>query len=298
MRDMKRNKTTVLRILKKSKPLMVGFLPENDCAPLVMAQELGLYTKYGLSVELRREVSWRNIQDKVVHRRLDAGHVPAALPFLMNLGLTPEKCPSVTGLVLSLQGNAITLSRELWNRGVRDPQSLREQIVRERRPRTYTFGVSCPLASQYALMCQWLRAADIPPSTEIRIMPVPPSQVFPMLKLGCLDGYCAGEPWTSVAVQAGVGVCVATSASLAPLHPEKVLLVRKDFAEKRADEHERLIAALLEACRYCDQPENRNQICELLALPCYVNAPPSSASKQASWGPLDPRMAEFVRCMA
>jgi ABC-type nitrate/sulfonate/bicarbonate transport system substrate-binding protein len=66
---------------------------------------------------------------------------------------------------------------------------------------------------------------------------------------------------------------VATSAQLAPLHPEKVLMVRREFAEKHGAEHESLIAALLEACAFCDQPQNRNQLCDLLALPQYVNAP-------------------------
>ena len=74
--------------------------------------------------------------------------------------------------------------------------------------------------------------------------------MYPLLKLGYLDGYCAGEPWGSVAVQAGVGACLETSATLAPAHPEKVLLVRKDFAQNRADEHERLIAALREYHSY------------------------------------------------
>jgi len=68
-------------------------------------------------------------------------------------------------------------------------------------------------------------------------------------------------------------VCVATSAQLAPLHPEKVLVVRSEFAEKRAEEHEGLIAALIEGCAFCDQQQNRNQLCDLLALPQYVNAP-------------------------
>src|SRR4030095_14741322 len=61
--------------------------------------------------------------------------------------------------------------------------------------------------------------------------------------------------------------------ALAPLHPEKVLLVRKDFAEKERDKHELLIAALIEACRFCDRPQNRHPLCELLSMPHYVNAP-------------------------
>ena len=82
-----------------------------------------------------------------------------------------------------------------------------------------------------------------------------------LLKLGYLDGYCAGEPWTTIAAEAGVGERVATSAQFAPLHPEKVLMARADFAAERADEHERLIAALIEACYLCDQPENRPLLC-------------------------------------
>jgi ABC-type nitrate/sulfonate/bicarbonate transport system substrate-binding protein len=97
--------------------------------------------------------------------------------------------------------------------------------------------------------------------------------MFPLLSLGYLDGFCAGEPWTSVAVHAGVGHCVATSVALSPLHPEKVLMVREDFAQKRATEHERLIAALIEACEICDEPDNRADLCKLLAGPRYVDAP-------------------------
>ena len=268
---MTRGKPAVLRILKRSKPLLVGFMPEADCAPIVVAQELGLYKKYGLAVELRREMSWRNIQDKITRHELDAAHAPATLPFLINLGLAPEKCACVTGMVLSLQGNAITISRDLWNRGVRDALSLGQCIMRDKR--TYTFGVGCPLGPQYSLLCQWLRSAEIPFHIKVRIEPAAPTQMFPLLKMGYLDGYCVGEPWASLAVHAGVGNCVANSAQLAPFHPEKVLLVRRDFAEQRREEHERLIAALIEACAFCDQPENRSQLCELLALPQYVNVP-------------------------
>ena len=128
-------------------------------------------------------------------------------------------CDCVSGMVLSLQGNAITISRALWDAGVK-MRRVCEHIVHDKR--TYTFGVGCPLGSQYSLLCQWLKTADIPHNVKVRIMPAPAPQMFPLLKMGYLDGYCIGEPWNSVAVQAGVGVCVAT-VPVAPLHPEKVL---------------------------------------------------------------------------
>ncbi len=262
-----------LQILRRKEPLRVGFLAVSDCAPLVYAYEAGLFEKYGLEVQLQRETSWANVRDKVIYGELDAAHAPATLPFLANLGIESDPCACVSGLVLSLQGNAITISRQLWDEGVQDAASLRERIYRNWGKRTFTFGVVFSLSSQEILLRRWLASAGIVPEAEVRIVAVPPAQMFPTLKLGYIDGYCVGEPWTSVAVQAGVGMCVATSAQLAPLHPERVLMVRQSFALGRADEHERMLAALLESCAFCDQAENRPVLGEMLAHPQYVNAP-------------------------
>ena len=256
----------------RARPLRVGFLPENDCAPVVAAHEFGWFEHYGVRVELSSEASWKHIHDKFHLGLLDAAHAPASLPFLMSLGLTPEKHPCVAGLVLSLEGNAITVSRSLTRQGVVDAATMGEHVRRERGRRSFTFGVASPLSPQYFLLCQWLRLADMPHSA-VRIESAPSEQLFPLLKLGYLDGYCAGEPWGSVAAQAGVGECVATSAQLAPLHPEKVLMVRREFAEKRGEEHELLLAALIHAGYRCGQPGDNAALCGRLAQARYVNAP-------------------------
>ena len=285
---MKLNKRFNLRVVRKPRPLRVGFLPLNDCAPVVVALEYGYFRNYGLSVELQREPSWRELHDKLIYQEMEAAHAPGALPFLINLGVTPARWPCVTGIVLSLQGNAITVSRELWDDGVRDAASLGERISRNRSKRTYAFAVDLPFSSEYFLLCQWLRTGGLAPLSQVRILKVPPAEMFPMLKLGYIDGYCVGEPWTSLAVQAGAGMCVTTSAVLAPVHPEKILLVREEFSRRRAEEHERLIAALLEACAFCDQLQNRKELCELLAQPQYVNAPIESL-QAGLIGPLAPK---------
>ncbi len=262
-----------LEILKRREPLRIGFLPFSDCAPVVCAHETGLFKKYDLEVDLQRETRWADIRDKVIYGELDAAQAPATLPFLASLGVESDPCACVSGLVLSLQGNAITISRKLWDQGVRDAAALKERIHSRWGKRTYTFGVIFQFSSQEILLRRWLDSAGIAPDAGIRIVSVPPSQMFPTLKLGYLDGYCAGEPWTSLAMHAGVGMCLATSAQLAPLHPEKVLAVRQSFALGRPEQHERLLAALLEACAFCDQPQNWPLISELLSRPEYVNAP-------------------------
>jgi two-component system, oxyanion-binding sensor len=253
--------------------LRVGFVPLTDCAPLVMAQELGLFRKFGLNVTLSRELGWATIRDKIIHGELEAAHAVAGMPVAATLGLGSIPCDCLTALVLNLHGNAITLANELWKNGVRDGATLSAEINRLRREKVFTFGVVYAFSSHNFLLRDWLLAAGIHPDRDVRIVVMPPPQMVANLKAGNLDGFCAGEPWNSVAVQSQAGWCAATSAELAPGHPEKVLMVRRDFAEKRDGEHLALIAALLEACKFCDAPDNREQIVTTLAQPAYVNVP-------------------------
>lgn len=259
--------------LIKSKLLRLGFVPLIDCAPLVMAHELGLFAKYDLNVELRRQPGWATIRDKILYGDLDAAHALAVMPFAATLGLGSIRSECVTGLVLNLHGNAITLSRELRQRGVRDARTLRAEIERQRGVKTLTFGIVFQWSSHNFLLRSWLASGGIDPDKDVRIVVVPPPAMFMNLKGGNLDGYCVGEPWNSIAVESGEGWCPMVSAQLAPGHPEKVLMVRRDFTETHASEHLRLVAALMEACAFCEKADKREQMIETLARPAYLNAP-------------------------
>jgi ABC-type nitrate/sulfonate/bicarbonate transport system substrate-binding protein len=268
------NKTThIANSGAARRKLRVGFVPLTDCAPLVMARELGLFLKYGIDVELSRELGWATVRDKILHGELHAAHAVAGLPAAATLGLGCIACDCLTALVLNLAGNAITLSNDLWKRGVRDGATLREEIRQSRRERTLTFGIVYPYSSHHFLLRAWLAGAGIDPERDVRIVVVPPPQMEANLRAGNLDGFCAGEPWNSVAVQSRAGWCAAVSAELAPGHPEKVLLVRRDFAEKRRAEHLALVAALLEACEWCDAPDHRETLLATLARPWCVDVP-------------------------
>lgn len=259
--------------------LRIGFVPLNDCAPLALARELGLFEKYGLKVQLKRELGWATIRDKIAYGELDAAHALAGLPLVLGFGLGSIKRECVSALVLSLHGNAITISRELWNSGVRDAATLREQIKKWRGKRVFTFGVVFPSSSHAFLLRDWLARAGIHPDRDVRIVVVPPPQMAANLKSASLDGYCVGEPWNSIAVKERLGYCLATSAQLAPNHPEKVLVTSRKFAEERAAEHLALVAALLEACAYCQRPGNTGHVAEVLAQPGFLNLPAASLEK-------------------
>ncbi|MGO8701739.1 MAG: CmpA/NrtA family ABC transporter substrate-binding protein [Limisphaerales bacterium] len=282
---MNRKMQTANRVAPQ-RELRLGFVPLTDCAPLVMAQELGLFRKYGLRVRLHRELGWASIRDRVIYGELEAAHALAAMPLTATLGLGSIPCECLTSLVLNLHGDAITLSNDLWRRGVRDAETLREEIVRSRQRKILTFGAVFSFSSHRYLLRKWLAAAGINPDRDVRIVVVPPPQMLANLRSGNLDGFCAGEPWNSAAVEAQAGWCAAASAELDPGHPEKVLMVRREFAEKRADEHLALLAALQDACEYCAAVDNHAEIIATLARPEYLHASPAVLRPGLS-GPFD-----------
>jgi ABC-type nitrate/sulfonate/bicarbonate transport system substrate-binding protein len=170
-----------------------------------------------------------------------------------------------------MHGNGITLSNRLWQSGVRDLPALTEFVRSRRSPAPLTFGIPFSCSSHNFLLQKWLRGGGLEPVRDVNLVVVPPPQMAANLKAGTLDGYCVGEPWNSLAVVQRAGWVAALSPNIAPRHPEKVLLARADFAESRAEEHELLIGALLEACEFCHQAENREQVARTLAGSSYLN---------------------------
>ena len=256
-----------------SRPLRVGFLALTDAAPLVAAQELGIFSHHGLRVQLNREVGWATIRDKIIYGELDAAQALAPMLWAVQLGLGCAPVEVLTGLVLNLHGNAITLSERLWKNGIRDAVTLKAEALRRRGENKLTFGVVFPFSMHHLHLRQWLESAGLNPERDVRIAIVPPAQMARNLAAGTLDGYCSGEPWNTVSIQRGEGWCPVWSAKLSPGHVEKVLMVRADFVAQRSAEHSTLIAALAQAAAWCDEPRHRNQLAEMLASPLYLNVP-------------------------
>jgi nitrate/nitrite transport system substrate-binding protein len=106
------------------------------------------------------------------------------------------------------------------------------------------------------------------------VITIPPPQMVANMKVGNMDGFCVGEPWNGVAVQQGIGLTHIATQDVWKHHPEKALVVNKEFSETRRDELKGLIKAVLEASIWLDDPSNRAQAAPIIGGPSYVNAPP------------------------
>lgn len=265
--------------------LKLGFIPLTDCAPLVVAQEKGLFEKHQLDVELNKEVSWANIRDKVAIGALDGAQMLATMPIASTLGIGGPATPMLTAMMMDLNGNAITVSTALYERiHSLAPGSLQQRPVTAAGLKTVIeankttggerlrFAMVFPTSTHHYELRYWLASAGIDPDTDIELIVIPPPQMVENLASGNIDGFCVGEPWNSLAVQRGLGHTLITKYEIWNNSPEKVFGVTAEWAERHPLTHKALLKALLEAARWLDESEaNRVEAAEWLAREEYVN---------------------------
>ena len=252
------------------RPLGIGYLPLLDAAPLVVAHELGYFEREGLTTVLRRQPGWAAVRDKILYGTIDVAHAPGGLLYAINAGATPNVGRCLSAFIMSAQGNAITLSRRLYDRGIRQAEDLPAE-VRARRSALITFGIVSPHSSHAHLLRGWLQRGALDPKRDVRIVVLPPQQMVSSLAVGHLDGFCAGEPWNTLAVSEGHGWIAADSGALTRLHPEKVVLVHEEFAREHEAEHLAVLRALRGACAFCAEPANRAALLKLLLRWVFVD---------------------------
>ena len=264
--------------------LRLGFMPLVDCAPLVVARDLGFAADEGLVLDLVRETSWANIRDRIVLGHFDAAHMLAPMPIAARLGLGHLQVPIVAPFVLDQGGNSIAVTTALWREGgdwggFGDPLASGRtlaRIVAERAKagrEQLTFASVHPFSCHHHQLRHWMTAAGIDPDRDVRLTVVPPPYMVAAMEAGEVDGVCVGAPWTSRAVDAGVGHIVLPTAVLWPSIPEKVLGVREDLAERRSGELDALLRALDRAAQWSEAEENRDELATLLARDEIVGVP-------------------------
>jgi len=246
-------------------PIRLGYVPIIDCAPLAVAQEAGIFERHGLNVRLHRELGWSTVRDSLFYGDLDASQSIAGIAFELGYGLSDLRCEVGVPLILNLHGNAITLSSTLPHAQIGDGAGLKKHLTNHwKSNRPFTLATTHRLSAHSVLLNAWLTRHGLL-EMDIEIITLPPPLMASNLKSGTIDGYCAAEPYNSVAILGGFGWSPATSADLSYGHPGNVLLVSGVFLQERKPDAVKLVAALLESCRMCQDPAFREDLIAILA---------------------------------
>ncbi|MCF8133538.1 MAG: nitrate ABC transporter ATP-binding protein [Synechococcus sp. Tobar2m-G35] len=241
----------------------LGYLPGLDAAPLLVAQQQGLFAAEGVAVQLQRCQSWEEIDDLLRLQRLDGAALSAAQPLAMAAGLGvagSTALPMVVTQTLSRNGNALVLNRDLGLGGSADLLAALQQ------GRTLRLGVPDRLSMAELLLRHWLAGNGIDPQ-QLDWQRRSPLGLQAAMEGGLIDGFAAGKLRACIAQHRGSGTVALTDAAVWPNHVEKVLALREDWVDGQPQVAVALTAALLRAAAICDDPGRRPLLLEVLTSP-------------------------------
>ncbi len=254
----------------EQKEVRIGFIPLTDCAPVVMAAVNKFDEKYGVKIIPTKEASWAGVRDKLVNGELDMAHVLWGLVYGVHVGIGGPKKDMAVLMNLNRNGQAITLSKKLADKGAVDGAGLAKLMATDKRE--YTFAQTFPTGTHAMWLYYWMASVGINPMRDAKVITVPPPQMVANMRVGNMDGFCVGEPWNHRAIIDGIGVTATTTQDIWQDHPEKALGTTAEFAKKNPNTCRAVIAAVLEAGRWIDAGlQNKNTMAQTIADKAYVN---------------------------
>jgi nitrate/nitrite transport system substrate-binding protein len=254
----------------EKKEVKIGFIPLTDCASIVMASVLGIDQKYGVKIIPSKEASWASVRDKLLSGENDMSHLLYGMAYGTQMGIGGPKRDMNVLMTLNNNGQAISLSKKLADKGAVDLPGLAKLMASEKRE--YTFAQTFPTGTHAMWLYYWLASGGIDPFKDTKVITVPPPQMVANMRVGNMDGFCVGEPWNHRAIMDGIGVTAVTTQDIWKDHPEKVLGTTADFVKQNPNTCRAVTAAIIEAGKWIDANlANKNKMAETIADKSYVN---------------------------
>lgn len=263
----------------------LGYMPFVDSAAVIVAAEKGFAADEGLRLSLVRETSWANIRDRLAVGHFHGAHMPAPLSLAGNLGLYPMSTPVDVVMTLNLGGGAITVSNDLFaaltHAGLSVAHDMApalagsalKAVVHQRNSENLPrlrLAIGFDHSSQGYQLRYWLNACGLTPGRDVDVVALPSPLMADALTERAIDGFCAAEPWNSVAIDRGVGQILTTSAAIWREGPDKVLGVSRRLVEDHPNGLDALLRALYRSAQWCGNRDNIEELAGILAAPRYL----------------------------
>ncbi len=259
----------------------LGFIALTDSAPLIIAQEKGLFAKYGMTnVQVLKQASWPVTRDNIElgsdRGGIDGAHILTPMPYLMTLGtITKQPVPMYILARLNTNGQAISVANTYQDLKIGvDSKGLKEPFAQAKAGgKDLKVAMTFPGGTHDLWMRYWLAAGGIDPNNDVSVVPVPPPQMVANMKVGNMEAFCVGEPWNAQLVNQKQGYTAFVTGELWKDHPEKAFTLRKDWVDKHPKAAKALLMAVQEAQQWCDKLENKEEMCNIVGQDKWFKVP-------------------------
>ena len=253
----------------------LGFIALTDSAPLIIAKEKGFFAKYGMTdVEISKQKSWPVTRDNLKIGSsgggIDGAHILSPMPYLLTIN---DKVPMYLLARLNINGQAISVAEKFKDLKIGLQSKLLKESVNKAKAdkKSLKVAMTFPGGTHDLWMRYWLAAGGINPDQDVILQAVPPPQMVANMKVGTVDAFCVGEPWNAQLVSQKLGYTALSTGELWNDHPEKAFAMRQDWVDKNPNATQALLMAIMEAQQWCDQAENKEEMCKICADRKYFN---------------------------
>jgi nitrate/nitrite transport system substrate-binding protein len=120
-------------------------------------------------------------------------------------------------------------------------------------------------------------AAGVDPDDEFRIIIIPPPQMVVNMRIGAMQAYMVAEPWNTRAITGneGIGFTFAQGKEIWQGHPDRLLAVMESFINENPKTYRSLVKAMIEACQYCSDQKNREEVAKIISNKSFTGAKPN-----------------------
>lgn len=242
--------------------LKIGFIPITCATPIIMAEPLGFYSKYGFNAEVVKMPSWGAVRDSAIAGELDAYHMLAPMPIAMTLGLGSASFGVKLASIENINGQAITVA-ERYKGQVNGPADFNG----------FTIGVPFPYSMHNLLLRYYLATGGIDPDVDVKIRPVPPPDSIAQLIAGDIDAYLMPDPFNQRAVFEGAGFIFKLTKDLWPGHPCCAFAASDQWIDANPNTFRALNKSIIDAAGYASDPTNRPEIAQAISERAFLNQP-------------------------
>lgn len=246
----------------EKRDLKIGFIPITCATPIIMADPMKLYEKYGLSgTKVVKAAGWAMIRDWAVSKQVDCAHMLSPMPLAITMGVGSTAMPFYMPAIENINGQAITL--HVKHKAVKEPKDMRG----------FTFSVPFDYSMHNMLLRYYLAEGGVDPDKEVKIRVLPPPEMVANLKAENVDGYLSPDPFNQRAVYEGVGFIFKLTKELWNGHPCCAFAASKEFATEMPNSFKAVLMAIVDATFYSHDPANRKEIAKAIAPRNYLNQP-------------------------
>ena len=260
----------------------LGFIALTDASPLIIALEKGFFAKYGMKdVEVLKQASWGTTRDNIVLGSdaggIDGAHILSPMPYLISEGkiTNGNKVPMYILARLNTNGQAISIANDFKDAKIAlKSESLKESFAKIKAGgKDIKCAVTFPGGTHDLWMRYWLAANGVDPDKDVSTIVVPPPQMVANMKAGNMQAFCVGEPWNARLVAQNSGYTALITGELWKDHPEKAFSLRADWVDKNPKAAKALLAGVLEAQVWCEDPANKEEMCKIVGADKWFKVP-------------------------